>query len=145
MTAEWNVGMDIEVLIDPNRAGVNPTCNGVQFLRISTPYGGSKAHNPQITLMRTSVEENVRQGRWIAGRLNRCKGKVLFLLPTGGVSALDAPGQAFFDPAADAALFDTLAAEFRPTDQRRLVRVPYHINDPRFAEIAAEGFLTIAQ
>ena len=110
-------------------------------------YRGRKfyPHNPQITLMRTSVEENVRQGRWIAGRLNRCKGKVLFLLPTGGVSALDAPGQAFFDPAADAALFDTLAAEFRPTDQRRLVRVPYHINDPRFAEIAAEGFLTIAQ
>ena len=109
-------------------------------------YRGRKfyPHNPQITLMRTSVEDNIRQARWIAERLNRCKGKVRFLLPMGGVSALDAPGQAFFDPAADAALFDTLVAEFRPTADRRLVQVPYHINDPRFAEIAAEEFLAIA-
>ena len=100
-------------------------------------------HNPQITLMRTSVEENIRQARWIAERLNRCEGQVRFLLPRGGVSALDAPGQAFFDPAADRALFDTLVAEFRATDRRRLVEVPYHINDPRFAAIAADEFLAI--
>jgi hypothetical protein len=43
MTAEWNVGMKIEVLIDPNHSGIKPTCNGVQWLRISTPNGGSKA------------------------------------------------------------------------------------------------------
>jgi uncharacterized protein (UPF0261 family) len=135
------------------RAPYLGSCGALDMVNFGAPetvperYRGRKfyPHNPQITLMRTSVEDNVRQGRWIAGRLNRCKGKVLFLLPTGGVSALDAPGQAFFDPAADAALFDTLVAEFRPTDHRRLVRVPYHINDPRFAEIAAEGFLTIAQ
>jgi hypothetical protein len=30
MTAEWNVGMDIEVLIYPNGPGIEPTCNGVQ-------------------------------------------------------------------------------------------------------------------
>jgi uncharacterized protein (UPF0261 family) len=101
-------------------------------------------HNPQITLMRTSVEENIRQARWIADRLNRCQGEVRFLLPLGGVSALDAPGQAFFDPAADQALFDTLVAEFRATDHRRLIKVPYHINDPRFAAIAADEFLAMA-
>ena len=100
-------------------------------------------HNPQITLMRTNVEENIRQARWIAERLNRCQGEVRFLLPLGGVSALDAPGQAFFDPAADQALFDTLVAEFQPTDHRRLIEVPYHINDPRFAAIAADGFLAM--
>jgi uncharacterized protein (UPF0261 family) len=100
-------------------------------------------HNPQITLMRTSVEENIRQARWIAERLNHCQGPVRFLLPWGGVSALDAPGQAFFDPAADRALFDTLVAEFRPTDHRRLIEVPYHINDPRFAAIAADEFLAM--
>jgi hypothetical protein len=43
MTAEWNVGMDIEVLINPNRPGIKPTCNGVQCLRICASYGGSKA------------------------------------------------------------------------------------------------------
>src|SRR6266481_8997576 len=43
MTAEWNVGMEIEVLIDPNHSGIKPTCNGVQRLRICTPDGGSQA------------------------------------------------------------------------------------------------------
>jgi uncharacterized protein (UPF0261 family) len=102
-------------------------------------------HNPQITLMRTTVEENIRQARWTAGRLNQCEGEVRFLLPTGGVSALDAPGQPFWDPAADAALFETLAAELKQTDRRKLRRIPYHINDPQFARAAVEEFLALAQ
>lgn len=101
-------------------------------------------HNPQITLMRTAVDENIKQARWIAERLNQCEGEIRFLLPMGGVSALDAPGKAFWDPAADAALFDTLAADFRQTAQRKLVRLPYHINDPGFARAAVEEFLAIA-
>jgi uncharacterized protein (UPF0261 family) len=84
-------------------------------------------HNPQITLMRTTVEENILQARRIAGRLNQCEGEVRFLLPTGGVSALDAPGQPFWDQRADAALFETLTAELEQTDRRKLRRVPYHI------------------
>jgi uncharacterized protein (UPF0261 family) len=101
-------------------------------------------HNPQITLMRTTVEENIRQARWIAERLNQCEGEVRFLLPMKGVSALDAPGRAFWDPAADAALFDTLAADFRQTARSKLVPLPYHINDPEFARAAVEEFLAIA-
>jgi len=101
-------------------------------------------HNPQITLMRTTVEENVQQARWIAARLNQCEGEVRFLLPLGGVSALDAPGQAFWDPNADAALFETLTNEFQQTDHRKLVRLPYHINDPKFAEAGVQEFLAIA-
>ena len=62
-------------------------------------------HNPQVTLMRTTPEENERIGRWIGERLNRMDGPVRFFLPEGGVSALDAPGQPFWDPEADAALF----------------------------------------
>lgn len=100
-------------------------------------------HNPQITLMRTTVEENVQQARWIAKRLNRCEGEVRFLLPLGGVSALDAPGQPFWDPDADAALFETLASELQQTDHRKLVRLPYHINDPKFAEAGVKEFLAI--
>lgn len=109
-------------------------------------YRGRKfyPHNPQITLMRTSVDDNICQARWIAERLNRCEGEVRFLLPMGGVSALDSPGQAFWDPAADAALFDTLMADFRQTERRKLVRVPCHINDPRFAQAAVDEFLAIA-
>lgn len=112
---------------------------------VPRPYRGRKLypHNPEITLMRTTVEENIRQGRWIAERLNECEGEVRFLLPMGGVSALDAPGQPFWDPAADRALFDTLAAELRQTDRRKLLRSPYHINDPQFAQAGVEEFLKI--
>ena len=56
-------------------------------------------HNPQVTLMRTTAEENDRMGRWIGARLNLMDGPVRFLLPEGGLSQLDAPGQAFHDPA----------------------------------------------
>ena len=102
-------------------------------------------HNPQITLMRTTVEENIQQGRWIANRLNQCEGDVRFLLPLGGVSALDAPGQPFWNPDADAALFETLANEFQETDRRKLVRLPLHINDPNFAQAGVKEFLAIVR
>jgi uncharacterized protein (UPF0261 family) len=101
-------------------------------------------HNPQVTLMRTTVEENTAQGEWIAAKLNQCDGPVRFLIPEGGVSALDAPGQAFWDPEADAALFAALEAKLVQTPQRRLVRVPCHINDPLFAKTAVDHFLEIA-
>src|SRR5215470_601394 len=101
-------------------------------------------HNPQVTLMRTTADENIQQAHWIAQRLNQCEGEVRFLLPLGGVSALDAPGQAFWDPDADAALFATLVNEFQQTAHRKLVRLPYHINDPKFAQAAVEEFLAIA-
>ncbi|RDJ26671.1 UPF0261 family protein [Bosea caraganae] len=91
-------------------------------------------HNPQVTLMRTTLEENARMGAWLGERLNRCNGPVRFLIPEGGVSLLDMPGQAFHDPAADAALFDALERTLKPGPRRKLLRLPYAINDPAFAD-----------
>ncbi|MCU1664110.1 MAG: hypothetical protein JWR58_4175 [Pseudonocardia sp.] len=91
-------------------------------------------HNPQVTLMRTTGEECVEIARFLARKLNACEGPVRFLLPTGGMSALDAPGQAFWDPEADEALFATLEAEVEQTDQRLVFRLPHHVNDPEFAD-----------
>ena len=96
-------------------------------------------HNPQVTLMRTTAEENRRMGAWIAGRLNEMTGPVRFLIPQGGVSALDAPGQAFHDPEADRALFDAIAERFQETGNRRLIVTPHHINDPVFATAVVEA------
>jgi len=135
------------------RAPYVGSCGALDMVNFGAPdtipqhYRGRKLypHNPQITLMRTTVEENVCQARWIADRLNRCEGEVRFLLPMGGVSALDAPGQAFWDPAADAALFDTLESDLRQTDRRKLMRLPYHVNDPEFAQAAVEEFLKITR
>lgn len=97
-------------------------------------------HNPQITLMRTTAEENARMGRWIGEKLNRSLGPVRFLLPEGGVSALDAPGQPFHDPEADAALFEALEQTVEQTPERQLIRTPFHINDPEFAAALVEHF-----
>src|SRR3546814_13434338 len=82
-------------------------------------------------------------GGGIVGRLNRMEGPVRFLLPEGGVSALDAPGQPFHDPAADRALFDAIMRSFREAPNRRLVRLPHHINDPAFAEAAVAALTEI--
>jgi uncharacterized protein (UPF0261 family)/ABC-type branched-subunit amino acid transport system ATPase component len=98
-----------------------------------------EVHNPTVTLMRTTPEENARVGRWIGERLNRMDGPVRFYLPEGGVSALDSPGRPFSDPNADAELFRALETTVRQTGARRLIRMPENINDPRFAaEVAAE-------
>ncbi len=67
-----------------------------------------------------------------------------FLIPMGGVSAIDAPGQPFHDPRADAALFDALEATIQQTKHRRLIRLPYAINDPVFAAALVEQFRAIA-
>jgi len=101
-------------------------------------------HNPQVTLMRTTAEENDRFGRWIGERLNRMDGQVRFFLPEGGVSALDAPGQPFHDPEADAALFAALEETVRQTGKRQLIRLPYNINDPQFSDALVAAFLSIA-
>ena len=36
-------------------------------------------HNPQVTLMRTTADENRAIGEWIVARLNRMEGPVRFL------------------------------------------------------------------
>jgi uncharacterized protein (UPF0261 family) len=100
-------------------------------------------HNPNVTLMRTTPEEGRKIGAWIGRKLNACDGPVRFLIPERGISALDIEGGAFFDPQADAALFDAIESEFQASANRHLVRLPHHINDPAFARLAADTFLSI--
>lgn len=101
-------------------------------------------HNPQVTLMRTTAQENREIGRWIAERLNLMEGPVRFLLPLRGVSLLDAPDKPFHDPAADAALFESIEATFRPGPRRKLLKLPCAINDAAFAEALIGAFDDIA-
>lgn len=95
------------------------------------------AHNANVTLMRTTAEEMVEIAEWICGKLNRSKGSVRMLLPEGGVSAMDAPGQKFHDPQARETLFEAFERHFLASDTHKLVRVPFHINDEGFV-VAAE-------
>jgi uncharacterized protein (UPF0261 family)/ABC-type branched-subunit amino acid transport system ATPase component len=100
-------------------------------------------HNPQVTLMRTTPDENERIGCWIGERLNLMDGPVRFFLPEGGVSALDARGQPFWDPEADAALFRALEQTVRQTAGRQLIRVRKNINDPEFASTIVAAFRSL--
>src|SRR6188472_2767729 len=86
-------------------------------------------HNPQVTLMRTTPEENVAIGEFIADKLNACHGPVRFLLPEGGVSMIDAPGQPCHAPDADEALFAAIEANVVQTTSRKVSRVAANIND----------------
>jgi uncharacterized protein (UPF0261 family) len=101
-------------------------------------------HNPNVTLMRTTRDENRAIGEWIGGRLNEMGGPVRFLLPEGGVSMLDAPGKPFHDPEADNALFEALEKTVRQTPQRRIERVRANINDQAFVEATVAAFRSIA-
>jgi uncharacterized protein (UPF0261 family) len=97
------------------------------------------AHNPSVTLMRTTVEENARLGEIIASKLNAATGPTTLMLPLRGVSALDREGQPFRDEAADAALFDALRRNVGANVQ--WVELDLHINDEPFADAIADTLL----
>jgi uncharacterized protein (UPF0261 family) len=92
-------------------------------------------HNPVVTLMRTTKEENAELGRRIASKLSKATGPTALFIPLGGVSMIDAPDQPFHDPEADAALFEELR---KVDDNVELVEMDEHVNDPRFAKAMVE-------
>jgi len=103
----------------------------------------SQMHNANITLVRTTIEENRIARKWLAERLNMMEGPVRLLIPEGGLSQLDAPGMPFHDPQANGALFDAIEETIVQTEDRQVLRVPCHINDPRFADQVVASFKTL--
>ncbi len=95
--------------------------------------------NPNITLLRTTVAENRRMGEMIAHAANISSGPVSILLPLKGVSQLDSPGGAFWDPEADGACYEAIKANLKPGIP--IVELDANINDPVFAEKAVEMLL----
>ena len=93
-------------------------------------------HNPTITLMRTTPEENAELGRRLAQKLNAAQGPVVLFIPLGGVSLIDMEGQVFHDPAADAALIGALRENLAP--QIVVRESDLDINDPALATEMAE-------
>jgi uncharacterized protein (UPF0261 family) len=96
-------------------------------------------HNPNVTLMRTTPEENAELGRIMAEKLNQAEGPTVVLLPLQGVSAIDREGQPFHSPEADTAFRQALKAGLDPRIPVRELDV--NINDPAFADAAAEALL----
>jgi uncharacterized protein (UPF0261 family) len=100
-------------------------------------------HNPTVTLMRTTPEENDRLGKEIAEKASAARGPTCVLIPRRGVSAIDAEGKPFWWPEADAALFQSLRNWISP--QVELIELDLHINDSAFAEIATGKLLGMLQ
>ena len=97
-------------------------------------------HNPVVTLMRTSVSECRQLGKEVGRKVAMSNGPAEVLFPRQGVSAIDAEGQAFEDQEARMALLEGLkstcgAAQMEVMDA--------HINDPEFAQAAAQRLLSL--
>lgn len=96
-------------------------------------------HNPNVTLMRTNVEECRELGARMAARLNESTAPVTVLLPLRGLSMIDAPGQPFDLPEANKALFEALKAGLR--DDIPVIEHDCLVNDPEFSRDCAEQLL----
>ncbi len=92
-------------------------------------------HNPTITLMRTTVEENAELGQRLGNKLAG-QARTVLIVPRGGVSALDADGMPFRDEEADEALF---AAVIEAAAGIPVIVSDDHINDETLAHQAADS------
>ncbi len=102
-------------------------------------------HNPTVTLMRTTQEECRQIGEKLAEKINLSKpGKTVLMLPLGGVSAIDAPGQPYYGPDEDKALFDALRVNV-DKDKTQIIEMDNNINDVAFAEAAAQKLIDLMQ
>lgn len=101
-------------------------------------------HNPTVTLMRTTVEENQQIGEKMAEKLNMAEDLTACILPLKGFSGLDIEGQAFYGPEEDQAIINTLKEKL-DTRKIEVIEKDLHINDQAFAEAAAELLLQLIE
>lgn len=100
-------------------------------------------HNPVATLVRLTADEEAELGRIVASRLSAARGPVRVLCPTGGFSLADVPGGALWDPEANAAFIDSLRESLPSAIP--FEEVDAHVDDPDFADLVADRYLTLAQ
>ena len=95
--------------------------------------------NPNVTLLRTNVEENTRMGEMLAAAANASSAPVTIILPLKGVSMLDSQGGQFWDPEADRACYDAVKKNLKAGIT--VIEADYNINDPEFADLCANTLL----
>jgi uncharacterized protein (UPF0261 family) len=100
-------------------------------------------HNPVATLVRLSADEETALGRLVAGRLNESRGPVRVIVPTRGFSLADMEGGDLWDPDADQAFLESLRTALRPDIPFEAVDA--HVDDPDFADLVADRYLTLLE
>ncbi|TKT89523.1 UPF0261 family protein [Dyadobacter frigoris] len=94
---------------------------------------------PDVTLMRTNVEENKILGKELSQKLNKSMAPVSIVLPLKGISQIDSEGGIFFQPENDQALFDSI--KNNANKSVRIIEADAHINDKSFAEILVKTLI----
>jgi uncharacterized protein (UPF0261 family) len=97
--------------------------------------------NPNVTLMRTTPEENQRMGKIFAEKLSAASGPVAVLIPLKGFSQLDLEGQPFYWPETIRAFITALRGDLR--QDIPVTELDYDINAPEFSRQAAETLLAM--
>ncbi|THU44789.1 hypothetical protein C4D60_Mb02t11060 [Musa balbisiana] len=100
-------------------------------------------HNDQVSIMRTTMDENKKFAKFIAEKMNKSSSSIRICLPQKGVSSLDALGKPFYDPEATSVLINELDKLIEKNEDRQVMIFPNHINDPEFAEALVDSFLEI--
>lgn len=126
---------------------VAPGClDMVNFAQLDTvpqQYKDRKLYSwaPDVTLMRTNKKENAILGERFADKLNQSKSVVSVLLPTKGVSQIDAENGIFYDPEANQVLFDSIKEH--SNSNLKVVEIDAHINDNEFSERLVKELLDL--
>jgi uncharacterized protein (UPF0261 family) len=95
--------------------------------------------NPNVTLLRTNVEENAQMGRIFAEKLNQAEGPVAVFVPLQGVSMLDSEGEPFWNPEADRAFLKALKENLH--EDIPVYEIDHNINDPEFVDALSKKLL----
>jgi uncharacterized protein (UPF0261 family) len=98
-------------------------------------------HNPNITLINTTVEELKIIAATFAEKLNKAQGKVKFLYPAQGFCSQDKKGLALWNPEGNLVFLKELKKKLRRDVP--ILEVDSHINDDEFATVAFEQLLEV--
>jgi uncharacterized protein (UPF0261 family) len=118
-------------------------CNFWAMSTVPEKYRGRLFYpwNPDVSLMRTTPEENARMGEIFAEKLNRATGTATVMIPVRGFSQIDLEGKPFYCPEASRAFIDALKANLRKDIP--VIEMDTHINDPAFSGKTAEVLLAM--
>jgi uncharacterized protein (UPF0261 family) len=92
-------------------------------------------HNPSMTLVKTSPEEMRTIGKIMASKLNGARGPTIVMIPLRGFSYPNRKGETLYDEEGNQAFIETLKINLKGV---KVIEVDAHINDPEFANEAAQ-------
>lgn len=124
---------------------VTPGCldmvNFAQFDTVPEQYKLRDLYKwaPDVTLMRTNEDENRILGERLAKKINQSGAAVAVLMPTKGISQIDAEGGIFHRPEIDRVLFDTIKENAKATIS--VIEIDAHINDEKFSQMLVSVLL----